>query len=121
MQTAHLMPLSDATPPEADATPARTARFLTRERYLVLLGWSFAFFSSVRVLSYLPTLWAIHASGDSSQHAAITWFTWLGANLTMACWLYENSEQRVTRAVLVNLANAAMCGLTLALILWHRL
>jgi hypothetical protein len=103
--------------------PLRAPRpvFFTRERYLLLLTWSFTFFSSVRVLSYLPTLWAIHASGDSSQHSAITWITWLGANLTMAAWLHEHNGRRACRAVWVNLGNATMCAATLALIGWHRL
>ncbi len=106
-----------------DGRPLHAPRpaLFTRERYLLLLTWSFTFFSSVRVLSYLPTLWAIHASGDSSQHSALTWATWLGANLTMAAWLHEHNGRRVGRAVWVNLANAAMCSATLALICWHRL
>ena len=33
--------------------------------------------------AYLPTIWAIHRSADSSQHSLWTWCTWLGANLTM--------------------------------------
>jgi hypothetical protein len=37
--------------------------------------------------AYLPTLWAIHVSGDSSQHSLWTWATWFGANVTMAAWL----------------------------------
>ena len=35
--------------------------------YTTLLNWTFIFFSSTRLLTYLPTLWAIHASGNSSQ------------------------------------------------------
>ena len=92
----------------------------TRARYLVLLTWGFTFFSSVRVLSYLPTLWAIHTSGDSGQHSLLTWSTWLGANLTMAAWLHEHNGRRANRAVAVNLANALMCALTVALIAWYR-
>jgi hypothetical protein len=39
----------------------------------------------------------------------------------MAAWLHEHNGRRVGRAVWVNLANAAMCTATLALICWHRL
>jgi hypothetical protein len=102
-----------------DAPKERTTS--ARGFYLVLLTWAFALFSSVRVFSYLPTLWAIHASGDSSQHSLVTWITWLGANVTMALWLYEHNGQHFNRAVAVNAANAAMCLVTSLLIGWHRL
>jgi hypothetical protein len=98
------------------AQPAATPR----QTYLTLLTWAFTLFNSVRVFSYLPTLWAIHASGDSSQHSLITWLTWLGANVTMALWLYEHNGQRCNRAVMVNISNAVMCLATSALIAWHR-
>ena len=92
-----------------------------RRTYLRLLTWAFTLFNSVRVFAYLPTLWAIVASGDSSQHSLWTWGTWLGANLTMAAWLYEQNGQRTNRAVIVNGCNALMCGMVLAVIAWHRL
>lgn len=88
--------------------------------HLVLLTWAFTFFSSVRVVSYLPTLWAICASGDSSQHSLWTWGTWLGSNLTMALWLHEQHGQTWTRAAVVNLVNAAMCAATFTVILVFR-
>lgn len=92
-----------------------------RKAYLALLTWAFTLFNSLRVFSYLPTLWAIHASGESSQHSLVTWLTWLGANVTMALWLYEHNGQRCNRAVMVNVGNATMCLLTSLLIAWHRL
>ncbi|WP_418317170.1 hypothetical protein [Piscinibacter sakaiensis] len=85
-----------------------------------MLTWSFTFFSSARILAYLPTIWVIHASGDSSQHSVLTWITWLGSNLTMAAWLYEQGGRRLGRAVLVNLSNATMCALIVALIFASR-
>jgi hypothetical protein len=91
-----------------------------RPARLVLLTWAFTAFNSVRVLSYLPTLWAIHTSGDSTQHSLWTWCIWLGANVTMAAWLYEQNGQRIDRAALVNCGNALMCLITVGLILWHR-
>jgi hypothetical protein len=102
--------------PDADAEYARPSR----NRYLTLLCWAFTLFNSVRLLSYLPTMWAIQASGDSSQHSLWTWCTWLGANVTMAAWLYEQNGQRLSRAVAVNLGNASMCTATVALIAAHR-
>ncbi len=92
-----------------------------RQRYLAALAWAFTLFNGARIFAYLPTLWAIWASGDSSQHSILTWFTWMGANATMAAWLYEQNGQRMSRAVAMNLSNAGMCAVGTALILWTRL
>jgi hypothetical protein len=91
-----------------------------RGLYLAALTWAFTLFSTIRVLTYLPTIAAIVASGDSSQHSLFTWLSWTGANLTMAAWLYEQSGQKVNRAVGVNIGNALMCLLTTAVILSQR-
>jgi hypothetical protein len=102
--------------PAASATGAEPARQVhdhqARRNYLTILSCLFAFFSTMRVLAYLPTLWAIVQSGDSSQHSLLTWITWTGANLTMAAWLYEQEGQRCGRAVAVSLVNATMCVAT---------
>lgn len=95
-------------------------RLTLRERYLALLTWSFTLFNSVRVLSYVPTMLTIWQSGNSDQHSLLTWVTWLGANATMAAWLYEHNGQRVNRAILVNIGNATMCAATTVLIAWFR-
>jgi hypothetical protein len=71
-------------------------------------------------MSYLPTMLAIHASGNSGQHSLWTWLTWLGANATMAAWLYERDGQRLSGAVWINCGNALMCAATVALILAYR-
>ena len=87
---------------------------------LQALTWAFTFFNSVRMLAYLPTTWAIFSSGDSSQHSLWTWFTWLGANATMAAWLHEHNGHRIDKAVVVNIGNALMCLATLIVILAYR-
>ena len=92
-----------------------------RAPYLAALTWAFTLFSSLRVVSYLPTMWAIQASGDSSQHSLWTWMTWFCSNLTMAAWLYEQNGQRLDRAAIVNLGNATMCAGTIALIAAYRI
>jgi uncharacterized RDD family membrane protein YckC len=102
------------------ARPPGPADSAGRRAYLALLTWAFTLFSSVRVLSYLPMMAAIVRSGDSSQHSLWTWCLWLGANATMAAWLYETQGRRANRAVLVNACNAAMCLLTAALIVAYR-
>ena len=101
----------------------RTERTASRRRalYLTTLTWAFTLFSSARVVSYLPTLWAICASGESSQHSLWTWGIWLGSNATMALWLHEQHGQRWTRAALVNGVNAAMCAATFTVILVFRI
>lgn len=99
-------------------TKARTPSL--RRVYLDVLALAFALFGSARLLAYLPTLWAIHASGDSTQHSLWTWFCWFGANLTMAAWVYEQNGHRCDRVVGLNLGNALMCAATIVLIVVYR-
>ncbi len=91
-----------------------------RRRYLMALAWAFAFFSCARVLTYLPTIWAIHDSGQSNQYSLLTWLGWMGANLTMAAWLHEQNGGRFDWAVAVNAANTVMCGMTTLVIFCYR-
>lgn len=106
--------------PQREPAPTGTLVPRSRPAYLAVLTWAFTLFNSVRMLSYLPTMWAIQTSGDSSQHSLWTWCIWLGANVTMAAWLHEHNGQRLSRAVVVNLGNASMCAATVALIAAHR-
>ncbi len=89
--------------------------------YCQLLSWSFTLFNTVRVLAYLPTYWAVHQSGDSSQHSLWTWLGWFGANLTTVAWLYEKDGHRMGRVAIASAANAAMCLAISAPIVWYRL
>jgi hypothetical protein len=109
-------PVTDGEEGAGRPSPSRA-----RSTYLALLTGAFTVFNSVRILAYLPTLWAIHATGDSSQHSLWTWLTWMGANATMAAWLFENNGQRLSRAVVINACNAVMCIMTVVLIVGHRL
>lgn len=103
------------------AVPERAVRSVARRSlYLHVLTWAFTLFNSVRMLAYLPTIWAIHASGDSSQHSLWTWATWVGANATMSAWLYEQNGRRAGRAMLVNAGNALLCGTTFLVIAAYR-
>jgi len=94
---------------------------IARQTYVAILTWSFTLFSSLRAVSYFPTIWAIYVSGDSSQHSLWTWCIWLGANLTMAAWLYEQNGRCLSRAVVVNLGNSTMCVATAVLIAVYRI
>jgi hypothetical protein len=98
----------------------RTTRTAPRSLYLEVLALAFALFNSARLVSYLPTLWAIQASGESSQHSLWTWCCWFGANLTMAAWVHEHNGHRIDRVVALNAGNALMCGATIALIACYR-
>ena len=109
----HIAGLTVEDPRGRGGRPAGTA-------YLHLLNWSFALFSSTRLLTYLPTLWAIHASGDSSQHSLLTWLAWVGSNLSMAAWLYEQNGRRCNKAIAVVGGNALMCIATCGVILAYR-
>ncbi|MCW5609743.1 MAG: hypothetical protein KIS83_03495 [Rubrivivax sp.] len=84
------------------------------------LAGAFTLCSAARLVAYLPTLWAIHASADSSQHSLWTWGIWLLSNLTMAAWLCERAGGRPDRAALASAGNALMCLAAVALIAWHR-
>ncbi len=85
-----------------------------------LLGLAFTVFNGLRTLAYLPTIWSIVQSGQSDQHALFTWFTWCGANATMAAWVYTRNGRRRDRVVLVNVANAVLCGVTGLIITCYR-
>lgn len=109
--------IGSATGALPDASPGSVARLERKARaggaparYVTVLTWAFTLFNFLRVIAYLPTLWAIQASGDASQHSLFTWLTWLGANLTMAAWLYEQQGRQLSRAVVVNACNATLCA-----------
>ncbi|MFN8914149.1 MAG: hypothetical protein ACK5Y1_07745 [Betaproteobacteria bacterium] len=87
--------------------------------YLRALTWAFTLFNTARVLAYLPTLWAVVQSGDVSAHSLVTWFTWTGANCTMALWLYEQGGRRISLPIVINILNAVMCATTATVILAH--
>jgi len=106
---------SAGPPPAPQALPGSW-----RAAYLCGLLWSFTAFNLLRLVTYLPTLWAIHASARSDQHSLLTWIGWALSNLTMALWLYERSQHRIDAAVAINIGNAAMCGATALLIAWYR-
>lgn len=91
-----------------------------RASYLLGLAWAFTVFNTVRLFTYLPTIWAIHGSGASNQHSLLTWFCWFGANLTMGLWLYEQADRRLERAAIVNVGNAVMCFVTGLVIVVYR-
>lgn len=50
-------------------------------------------------MTYLPTMWAIYASANSNQHSLRTWIGWVGANASMAAWLYEGADRKLNRAM----------------------
>jgi len=61
------------------------------------------------------------ASGDSSQHSLLTWFTFFGGNSTMAAWLWEQNGRRCNAAIAASGGNALMCVVIIAVVTWTRL
>jgi hypothetical protein len=108
---------SDGTPLAAPNLDASAGVHAT---YVRILTWAFTFFNSVRVIAYLPTLWTLAHSDDSSQHSLWTWATWFFANLTMALWQVERNGSRLDRVAIVGLANSAMCFAVLVLLVVLR-
>lgn len=105
--------------PHGRLVPGRPA-WVSRAHYLRVLTLAFTAFNGLRVVAYLPTMVTIVQSGQSDQHSLLTWVNWMGANATMAAWLYEHNGRRFDRTVLVNIGNATMCGISVALIVWFR-
>jgi hypothetical protein len=100
--------------------PSLACNRMSRWSRASFLPAAFALFNGLRIIAYLPTLAAIHASDEADQHSLFTWLIFLGANLTMAAWLYEQGGARMSRAVAVNAFNAFMCGVIAASIAWMR-
>ncbi len=86
----------------------------------MMVQWTFSLFSSLRAVSYVPTLWAIYDSANSSQYSLLTWLTFVGANASMAAWLFEKNGRKLDRAVVVSACNAFMCLVTCLMIGWYR-
>lgn len=105
-------------PGAIDRLPLRDIRLPS---YRSVLCWAFTVTSLLRVVSYLPTIWAVVGHADSSQHSVWTWCTWVLANLTMCAWLYESNGHRFDRTVIVSMANTTLCLCTLLLIVACRL
>jgi hypothetical protein len=101
---------------DRDATGSSTSR----KAYLRLLAIAFTFFSSVRILTYVPTIWAIQVSQSSDQYSLFTWISWVGANGTMAAWAYESNGQKFDPVCIVNIGNALMCFATSIAIVYYR-
>ena len=99
----------------------KTRSRIWRKAYLRGLTIAFTFFSSVRILTYVPTIWAIQISQSSDQYSLLTWVSWVGANGTMAAWVYESNGQKLDPVCLVNIGNALMCLATCIAIVYYRL
>lgn len=108
--------MTPATLPRTTTAPGPPATL-----YVQVITSAFTLSQSARIIAYLPTIWAVWTSGHSTEHSLLTWMTWLCANLSMTCWLFEQAGRVRTRAVLINIGNTAMCFLTLVVIAVHRL
>ncbi|QIL72998.1 hypothetical protein G7048_23190 [Diaphorobacter sp. HDW4B] len=100
--------------------PSGLERQVWRQWYLRCLTWAFMLLTAARLVAYMPTVVSIVQSRNSQQHSLWTWLIWVGANLTMAAWLYEHNGQQMDKAIGVSLANATACAFTAVVILWFR-
>lgn len=96
-----------------------TLTFSPSGRHQRLLERAVTVFNSLRLLAYLPTVAAIAASGDASQHSLLTWAVWTGANLSTALWLWDR-DGRLGGVAGLSLANGAVCAGIWGLILGLR-
>jgi hypothetical protein len=110
-----------AVPEDPVTLPARGVASATRSAYLRLLLMAFTVCNSIRIVTYLPTIVTIHASGDSGQYSLWTWTMWIGANVTTAAWLYETNGRKVDAVIGMSLGNAVMCSVTSLAIVYYRL
>ena len=113
---------STSLAPAAAVRPSAGTERCQRHRavYQRLLDGAFNVFCATRLLTYLPTFWAIWASADSSQHSFWTWGAWMASNATMSAWLYEKNGRQTDKAVVVTLGNSLMCATACVLILAYR-
>ena len=79
----------------------------SKARNTVLLGASWVFYGWWSPIFLLMLI-------------GLTWLTWVGANATMAAWLYEQNGRRVNRAITVSSCNAVMCAAIATAVAWFR-
>jgi hypothetical protein len=96
------------------------SRGVGRSAYGQCLLGAFALLNALRIVSYLPTFWAIQASGDSSQHSLWTWSVWAASNLVTGLWHLECRGRAWDITALVLMVNAALCGGVMVLVAVHR-
>lgn len=104
----------------ASARVRRTPRQERASRLRRVLDVAFHVFSVVRLACFVPALLALYISGNADQHSLWTWAGWLGANLTMAAWLFEHNGRRVSPAACASVAAAAMCAAACTMIAAYR-
>ncbi|MEP6875836.1 MAG: hypothetical protein ABI887_15860 [Burkholderiales bacterium] len=104
-----------------DSAVCLTHSVAARSSDVSLLAWALGCFGVLRIVAYLPMLQTMHTTGASDQHSLLAWLTFLGANATMAMWMYRGNGGQCNRAVLLNAINTVMCAAICVLITWMRL
>jgi hypothetical protein len=85
--------------------------------YLNCLTWMFLFWSSARILTYVPTiLKLLRPDASARDYSLATWICWVMSNATFGLYLYEQSGRELNILALVNAGNTLMCLLTSILI-----
>ena len=77
----------------------------------------FLFWSSVRILTYVPTIMKLlDPRATARDYSLATWASWMMSNGTFGLYLYEVSGRELNSMVLVNAGNTLMCLITSILI-----
>lgn len=108
--------MSGRPPPLNNSSPQRVR---WRGWYLHLLTWAFTLFNQVRVAAYVPTVWAIHQIGNSTQQSLWTWLTWLGPTPRWQPGYMSTKDSGRTKRW-QSLGNAAMRLLTTVITVVYR-
>jgi hypothetical protein len=83
---------------------------MDHDLYLRILTAMFLFWNSVRVLTYIPTIFKLLSSPtDARSHSLLTWSCWVLSNGTFALMLLERDGGTPESMFWLNTGNTAMC------------
>lgn len=81
--------------------------------YFQVLSVSYAFWNSIRIFSYMPTILKLRrAEACADSYSQVTWVCWIFSNLTYTLMLYETNGNRIDGLVLVPASNVLFCSIT---------
>jgi hypothetical protein len=79
----------------------------------------FSVFNMLRVVSYLPQILKVARDVEGAKAISyVTWALWIAANASTALYAHVNLGDPTL--CVINAANAACCGIVLALTVWKR-
>ena len=112
---AYTVPVSAILP----LTTASTLNSNSRTENAVL-KWTTNLTSSLRVITYAPTILTLFASADSTQYNLLSWSTWVIANASLTASLYDQNGRKFDYMIQINCCNTFMSLVTAAVIFYLR-